>query len=71
MAELRLRMLADAGDLAAETAAKDAAGWLAQETRTPYADARADLRWPRRWTASGRCWLLPCVKGLRRSRRRA
>ena len=44
LAELRLRILADAGDLAAETAAKDAAGWLAQHTRTRYADARAELR---------------------------
>lgn len=44
VAELRLRILADAGDLAAETAARDAAGWLAQHTRTRYADARADLR---------------------------
>ena len=42
--ELRLRILADAGDLAADTAAKDAAGWLAQHTRASYADARADLR---------------------------
>ncbi len=38
VAELRLRILADAGDLAHETAAKDAAGWLAQVTRTRYAD---------------------------------
>ncbi|HEY0645198.1 MAG TPA: DUF222 domain-containing protein [Nocardioides sp.] len=44
LAELRLRILADAGDLAAETAAKDAAGWLAHHTRTRFADARADLR---------------------------
>lgn len=44
VAELRLRILSSAGDLAAETAAKDAAGWLAQHTRTRYADARADLR---------------------------
>ena len=44
LAELRLRILADAGDLAADTAAKDAAGWLAHQTRTRYADARADLR---------------------------
>ena len=44
LVELRLRILADAGDLAAGTAAKDAAGWLAQHTRTSYADARADLR---------------------------
>ena len=44
LAELRLRILADAGDLAAETAAKDAAGWLMHHARTRYADARADLR---------------------------
>ncbi|WP_299926018.1 HNH endonuclease signature motif containing protein [uncultured Nocardioides sp.] len=44
LAELRLRILADAGDLAAETAAQDAAGWLAHHTRTRYADARAELR---------------------------
>jgi len=44
LAELRLRILSGAGDLAAETAAKDAAGWLAQHMRTRYADARADLR---------------------------
>ncbi|KQV67689.1 hypothetical protein ASC64_10705 [Nocardioides sp. Root122] len=43
LAELRLRILGDAGDLAAETAAKDAAGWLAQHTRTRFTDARADL----------------------------
>lgn len=43
LAELRLRILADAGDLVGETAAKDAAGWLAQQTRTKYADARSDL----------------------------
>jgi hypothetical protein len=43
LAELRLRILADAGDLARETAAKDAAGWLAQVTRARFTDARADL----------------------------
>jgi hypothetical protein len=43
LAELRLRVLGDAGDLAEQTAAKDAAGWLAQHTHTSYADARADL----------------------------
>lgn len=41
--ELRLRILGDAGDVAEATAARDAAGWLAQHTRTRYADARADL----------------------------
>ncbi len=44
LVELRLRILADAGDLAEATAAKDAAGWLAHETHSSYADARADLR---------------------------
>nr|WP_300052120.1 HNH endonuclease signature motif containing protein [uncultured Nocardioides sp.] len=44
LVELRLRVLADAGDLAAGTAARDAAGWVAQQTRVSYADARADLR---------------------------
>jgi hypothetical protein len=43
LAELRLRILADAGDLVATTAARDAAGWLAHATRSPYADSRADL----------------------------
>ena len=43
LAELRLRILADAGDLAHETAARDAAGWLAFATRTRFADARADV----------------------------
>jgi hypothetical protein len=43
LVELRLRILADAGDLADQTAAKDAAGWLAHHTRTRFADARADL----------------------------
>lgn len=44
LVELRLRVLADAGDLAADTAARDAAGWLAQHTRTSYADARTEVR---------------------------
>ena len=43
LAELRLRVLADAGDLADSTGAKDAAGWLAHRTRTRFTDARADL----------------------------
>ena len=43
LVELRLRVLADAGDLAVATAARDAAGWLARMTRTRFADARADL----------------------------
>ena len=43
MVELRLRVLAGAGDLADATGAKDSAGWLVHETRTRFADARADL----------------------------
>ena len=43
LVELRLRVLADAADLADTTGAKDAAGWLAHQTRTRFADARADL----------------------------
>ncbi|KRF34617.1 HNH endonuclease signature motif containing protein [Nocardioides sp. Soil805] len=43
LAELRLRIMADADDLAAVIAAKDVAGWLARMTRTRVADARADL----------------------------
>ncbi|KRE98664.1 hypothetical protein ASG88_16540 [Nocardioides sp. Soil777] len=43
LAELRLRILADAGDLAVATATKDAAGWLAKVTHTRFSDARADL----------------------------
>ncbi len=43
VAELRLRVLADAGDVAAGAAAKDAAGWLAQHTHVRFDAARADL----------------------------
>ncbi|GAA1444885.1 hypothetical protein GCM10009641_64860 [Mycobacterium cookii] len=43
LVELKLRVLADAGDLADATGARDAAGWLAHQTRTRFADARADL----------------------------
>ena len=39
LAELRLRVLADADDLAQSSGAKDAAGWLAHHTRTRHADA--------------------------------
>jgi hypothetical protein len=43
LAELRLRILADAGDLAESTGAADAAAWVAHETRNRPGDARADL----------------------------
>ena len=43
LVELRLRVLADAGDLADSSGERDAAGWLAHHTRTRFADARADL----------------------------
>jgi hypothetical protein len=41
LAELRLRILGGAGDLAESTAARDAAGWLAQVARTRFADEAA------------------------------
>jgi len=44
VAELRLRILADADDLAVESASRDAAAWLAHHTRGRLHDARADLR---------------------------
>lgn len=43
LAELRLRVLADAGDVADATGAKDVAAWLAHRTRTRFTAARADL----------------------------
>ncbi len=43
LTELRLRVLADAGDVAEQTAARDAASWLAHQTRVRFDDARADL----------------------------
>lgn len=57
VAELRMRILADSADLAAESGARDAAGWFADATRTRFEDARADLRLAtaldRRWQALG------------------
>lgn len=44
VAELRLRILADAEDVAAEFAGRDVAGWLQWATRGRGEDARADLR---------------------------
>lgn len=55
VAELRMRILADADDLAAESGARDAAGWFADATHTRFEDARADLRLAtaldRRWSS--------------------
>ena len=44
LTELRLRVMADAGDVAAGTGARDVADWLAHESRLRPEDARADLR---------------------------
>jgi len=44
VAELRLRILADADDVASELAGRDVAGWLQWATRCRGEDARADLR---------------------------
>ena len=63
VAELRLRVLAAAGDLADSTAAKDAAGWLAHATRTRFADTRADLGLAESaGPGRGRCWRPGCGK---------
>ncbi len=43
LVELRLRMLADADDVAALTASRDAAGWLSHQTRVRWEDARRDV----------------------------
>ncbi|MFZ2501449.1 MAG: DUF222 domain-containing protein, partial [Nocardioides sp.] len=42
LVELRLRVLATADDVAAETASRDVGSWLAWHTRTRIEDARAD-----------------------------
>lgn len=44
LAELRLRVLADAGDVAEATAARDAAEWLAHHGHQRLEETRADLR---------------------------
>ena len=44
LAELRLRVMADAGDLAATTAAQSVAEWLTVHTRVRHEDARAEQR---------------------------
>lgn len=44
VAELRLRVLAGAGDIAADVAARDAAAWLAHTARLDGAATRRDLR---------------------------
>jgi hypothetical protein len=55
LVELRLRVLADAGDVADRDAARDAADWLAAATQVRHEDARADLALAvaldRRWGA--------------------
>ena len=43
VAELRLRVMADAGDLAGSSAHRDVAGWVHHHTRAPFEDTRADL----------------------------
>lgn len=43
LAELRMRVLADAGDVAEGSAARDAADWLAATTHVRHETARADL----------------------------
>lgn len=43
LAELRMRVLADAGDVAERHAARDVADWLATTSHVRHEDARADL----------------------------
>jgi hypothetical protein len=58
LAELQLRILPDAGDVAERTAARDVAEWLATQTGVRHEDARADLSLAvaldRRWTVLSR-----------------
>ena len=63
LAELRLRVLADAGDLAVATAARDAAGWLAQADPDPV------RRRPRRPGAGDRAGPRPPGAGRGDARR--
>ncbi|WP_244928629.1 HNH endonuclease signature motif containing protein [Nocardioides sp. W7] len=44
VAELRLRVTADAGDVAEETGARDVGAWIAAATRRRRSDCAADLR---------------------------
>lgn len=44
ISEVRLRLLADAGDVAEDTASRDAAGWLARQARRRTESTRADVR---------------------------
>src|SRR5690242_18157641 len=44
LAELRLRVMADADDLSGIAAHRDVAGWVHHHTRTRFEDTRADLR---------------------------
>ena len=44
VAELRLRVIADAGDHAGASAHRDAAAWVHHHTRARFEDTRADLR---------------------------
>ena len=64
LAELGLRVLADADDVAADHAARDAGGWLAHETRTGRSDGKRDLALA---TDLDRRWLLVAT-GLREGR---
>ena len=70
LVELRLRVLADAGDLAVATAAKDAAGWLARRRGPGSPTPGPTWCWRRRWTGSTRCWRRRCVTVTSRWRRR-
>ena len=65
VAELKLRVLACAQDVAETTAARDAGDWLAHATRSRPEDTRADLGWRSRWTAATPCSVTRCGTGPR------
>ena len=71
VAELRLRVLADAADVAAGTGARDAADWLADESRLRPEDARGrPAASPGASTDGGRHSAQPCARATSRRRRR-
>ena len=53
LAELQLRVVAAAGDAAAETGARDTGTWLASVTRADVPDAVPKPGWPKPWTGNG------------------
>lgn len=55
-AELKLRILAIAEDVAEETGARDAGAWLSHHAHTDRQASRADLALAKAWTGSIHTW---------------